>query len=128
MDTTSVIWIVVIVVALVVVGLVFWNGRRQRDAYRRAQAEELREQLRHEDTEVRQRESVAAEGRARARAAKAEADAKAVEAERLINAADTDHSAAAAAREQLEQRRQQVDSLDPSAPQRDADTSRDGRR
>lgn len=69
MDTTSTVWIaVLVIVALVAVALVFWNGRRQRDAHIRAQADELRERLRREDDEVRYR-AWAAQTYARTRAA-----------------------------------------------------------
>ena len=86
MDNTTVAWTVVVVLAaLVVIALVLWNARRQRETYRRAQTEELREQLRREDVDVRERESVVTETQARARAAQAEA----AEAERLQNAAES---------------------------------------
>lgn len=53
MDTKTIIWIVVAVVALIVLGIVLWGGRRRELTHRHAQAEEMREQLRHEDAEVR---------------------------------------------------------------------------
>lgn len=118
MDTTNtIVWIVVILAALVVIGLIFWTGRRQRETHRRAQAEEMREQLRRDDIEVRHREAIAAETEAHARAAQAEADAKAAEAQRLKNAADAHLGEVHASREDLEQRRRHVESLDPRAEQ-----------
>ena len=69
MDNDNALWVVVAVAALVAIGLLLWTVRRQRDAQRRAEAEELREQLRREDAAVRHRESIAAETEARARAA-----------------------------------------------------------
>ncbi len=57
MDTKTIIWIIVAVVALIVLGIVLWGGRRRELTHRHAQAEEMREQLRHEDAEVRRAES-----------------------------------------------------------------------
>lgn len=118
MDTTRTVWIVVVVLAaLVVIALVFWGGHRQRETHRRAQGEEMREQLRRDHIEVTHRESIIAEHDARARAAQAEADAKAAEARRLKSAADADRGEVRASREELEQRRQHVESIDPRPAQ-----------
>lgn len=114
MDSNSVIWIVIaVLVGLLLIGVVLWAGRRQRDARRRAHAEELREQLRREDAELRHRESIAAETEAHARAIQAEADAKAAQAARLQNAAEGHRSAVESSREELEQRRRQAEKLAP---------------
>jgi len=113
MDNDNALWVVVAVAALVAIGLLLWTVRRQRDAQRRAEAEELREQLRREDAAVRHRESIAAETEARARAAQAEAEAKAAEANRLQHAADGHRAEVSSSREELEKRRAQVASLDP---------------
>ena len=118
MDSTGIVWIVVVVLAaLVVIGMVFWAGRRQSETHRRAQAEELREQLRRDHIEVAHRESIIAEHDARARAAQAEADAKAAEAQRLKTAADAHRQEVTSSREELEQRREQLESLDPRPAQ-----------
>ena len=99
MHTNTVIVIALVaLVALVVVGLLLWTGRRRRDADRHSQTEELREQLRREDTAVRHRESIAAE--------------------RLQNAAEVRRSELSASREQLEQRRQRGESLAAAATRR----------
>lgn len=113
MDNTVWIIVAVAVVALIVLGVLVWAGRRQRDAKRRAQAEELREQLRKEDVAVRHRESIAVETEARARAAQAEAEAKAAEAARLQHAAEGHRTEVSASREELDKRRAHADSLDP---------------
>lgn len=131
MDTKTIIWIVVAVVALIVLGIVLWGGRRRELTHRHAQAEEMREQLRHEDAEVRHQESIAAETEARARAAQAEADAKAAEAARLQHAAQGHRSDVESDRERLEQRRAHADSLDGggsghSAQQSGPRTQQDG--
>ena len=49
MDTKTVIWIIVAGVALVLLGIALWAGRRMQQTHRHAQAEDMREQLRHED-------------------------------------------------------------------------------
>lgn len=120
MDATAVWTVVVVLAALIAIGLVFWYGRRQREAHLRAQADELREQLRREDVEVRHREAVAAETAARARIAQAESEAKAAEAARLQSAAEAHRSEAVGSREELEQRRRHAESLDPVTAQREA--------
>lgn len=108
------VWIVIAVIAaLALTAALLWAGRRKRATQRRAEADEIRQRLRHEDAEVRQRESVAVETEARARAATAEADAKSAEAERLHNAAELHRTEVTASREQLTQRHQQADALDP---------------
>lgn len=123
MDTKTIIWIAVAVVALLVLGIVLLGGRRRELTHRHAQAEELREQLRHEDAEVRNRESIADVTEARARAAQAEAEAKAAEAARLQNAAQGHRSDVESTREQLEQRRAHADSLDGGGSARSAQKS-----
>jgi FtsZ-interacting cell division protein ZipA len=108
------VWIVIAVIAaLVLIAALLWAGGRKRAARHRNEAEEIREQLRHEDAEVRSRESIAVETEARARAAAAEADAKSAEAERLHDAAQAHRSDVIASREQLAQRHQQAEALDP---------------
>lgn len=124
MDTKTIIWIVVAVVALVLLGVALWAGRRRELIHRHAEAEELRERLRREDSEVRQRESIAAETEARARAAQAEADAKAAEATRLQHAAQGHRSDVESGRERLEQQRAHADSLDGGGSGRSAEKPR----
>lgn len=114
MDSSNTGWIVVVVaVALIVLGVLLWAGRRQRDIRRTAKAEEMREQLRREDVAVRHRESIAAETEARARAAQAEAEAKSAEAARLQHAAEGHRAEVSSSRDDLEKRWAQADSLDP---------------
>ena len=126
MDNNNAVWVVVaVVVALVAVGLLLWTLGRRRDAKRRAEAEELREQLRREDAAVRQREAMAAETAARARAAQAEAEAKAAEANRLQHAAEGHHAEVSSSREELEKRRATVAALDPRGDNGEAERSAD---
>ena len=114
MDTgTTVGLVIAVIAALIAIGVLIWAARSRGDAKRRERARELREQLRHEDAEVRDREAMATQTEARARAAKAEADAKAAEAQRLANAAQGQRSDVAASREELEKRRAHADALDP---------------
>lgn len=131
MDTTTIVGIVIaVILALIVLGVLVWAARRRGDARRHQRAEELRERLRREDTEVRHHESIASETEARARAARAEADAKSAEAERLQNAAESHRHDVGAAREDLEKRKAHLDSMDDSMDPHASDphTSRDGRR
>lgn len=121
MDTKTIIWIVIAVIALAALGVLLWDGRRRQEAHRHAQAEEMRERLRHEDTEVRQRESIAAETEARAQAARAEAEVKAAEAARLQQRAEIHRSEVAATREELQKRHGDADALDAAGSGRSVD-------
>lgn len=116
MATSTIVWIIVAVVAVVViVGVLLWMARTQRDRRRAAQAEELRDHVRQESVKVQRREALADETAARARAAQAEADAKAAEAARLQERADTHRTEATTSRDRLDEKWAHADSLDPRA-------------
>lgn len=117
MDTETVIWIVIGVIALaLVIGLVVWLMRRRGDAqaeHRRREAAELREKAAADDIEVRQREAELARADAEARAARAEAQARLAEADRLDaqtrkEAEDVDQS-----RRDVDERLHRADEIDP---------------
>ena len=116
MTTNTTVWIVIAVIAaLIVVAALVWVGRNRQLARRRAQAEEIREEVRQDEIKVARREALAEETAARARAAQAEAEAKAAEAARLQENADKHRSQAAEHRDDLDERRSQADSLDPDS-------------
>lgn len=113
MATSTIVWIIVAVVAVVViVGVLLWMARTQRDRRRAAQAEELRDHVRQESVKVQRREALADETAARAQA---EADAKAAEAARLQERADTHRTEATTSRDRLDEKWAHADSLDPRA-------------
>jgi biopolymer transport protein ExbB/TolQ len=114
MATNTVVWIIVAVIAaLIVVAALVWVGRNRQVSRRRAQADEIREDVRQEQVKVQRREALADETAAKARAAQAEAEAKAAEAARLQENAAKHHTAAAAHREELDERSSHADSIDP---------------
>jgi hypothetical protein len=114
MASNNVVWIVIaVVVALILIGALVWVGRKRQVSRRVAQAEEIREGVRQDHVKVQRREALADETAAKARAAQAEAEAKAAEAARLQENAEKHRTEAAAHREDLDERVQHADSLDP---------------
>jgi flagellar biosynthesis/type III secretory pathway M-ring protein FliF/YscJ len=111
---TNTMWIVIAVVAavLLVVAVVVAVSR-SRNRRRHRQAEEIREQARLESASVDRREALAQETAAKARAAQAEAEVKAAEAARLAERAAQHQSEATASREQLQERWDHADRIDP---------------
>lgn len=56
------VWILIaVVVPVVLIAATTWAGRRQGDAHRRIQANEIRKRLREEDARMRHYETIAAE-------------------------------------------------------------------
>jgi hypothetical protein len=114
MASSTIVWIVVAVIALlVVIAIAAGLARKQRERSRIAKSDVIREQVRQDSVDVERREALARETAARARAAEAEAEAKAAEAERLKSHADKHFSHATDARSDLEERRLHADALDP---------------
>jgi uncharacterized protein HemX len=120
--STSAIWIVVAVVAVILIAalVVFALGRATRRR-RQRQAEQLREQTKLETAKLERREALAQETAAKARAAQAEAEVKAAEAARLQEQAAAHQNDLATSREQLEEQHKRADSLDPNVGTRRAD-------
>jgi hypothetical protein len=102
---------------LVAVLLAASRAARRR---RQRQAEEIREQAAVESARVERRQALADETAAKARAAQAEAEAKAAEAARLQERAAAHHSEVANSREQVQERLQHADRIDPATEARDA--------
>ena len=120
MDANTLIWIVVaILAAIAVVAAVFVVLRARRNR-RLVEAKRLREEVDEHSAWVDKREALAGETAAKARAAEAEAQAKAAEAARLKDQATSHHEAVATSREELEERRQRADRLDPKRGRDDA--------
>jgi FtsZ-interacting cell division protein ZipA len=113
MDSRTIVWIVVAVVAILVIAALVFAARKRRNQRRHVEAERIREDITTHVTKVERRESLADETAARARAAEAEAEAKAAEAARLKDQADSHREAVAGSREEIEERRQHADRLDP---------------
>lgn len=119
MDTTMV-WIIVAVIAVIVVlGVVAFAGRSRRNKQLHGKAERIREEVDQDAVKVARREALADETAAKARAAQAEAEAKAAEAARLSERADLHRDAVATSREDLDERRSHADSIDPRVKAQD---------
>ncbi len=120
MTTSSIVWIVVVVVAavLLVAGLV-WVARTKRNQHRRVQAGDIREKAVQQSHEVGQREALADETAAKARVAQAEADALAAQAAGLQHQAQARHTDAATSRSEVNRQFERADKMDPDAPASD---------
>jgi len=113
MDNTTVVWIVVAVVALIVIAALIFAARNARNKRRHAEAQRIREDVSAHSSKLEKRQAIADETAARARAAEAEAEAKAAEAARLKSQASDHHDAVSTTREEIEERRQHADRIDP---------------
>lgn len=114
MDTSTVVWIVVAAIAVIVLLAVVWRLASTKRAERnRAQAHELRERAAASATDLQRKEATAKESEAQAAAARAEAERKAAEAERLEAEARDRMNAAQAHRQEQQEHLRRADELDP---------------
>jgi FtsZ-interacting cell division protein ZipA len=116
MTTTTIVIVAVALAALLLLGALAWVARNKRNQHRHTEAETIRDQAREDDRDVTQREALAEETAAKARAAQAEADIKTAQAKGLAQQADGHRSEAAASREDLNERFDHADALDPATP------------
>ncbi len=121
--TTTTIVVIVAVVALLLLGALVWVARNKRNQHRHTEAETIRDQARVDDRDVTQREALAEETAAKARAAQAEADIKTAQAKGLQQQAAGHSSEATASREDLDERFDHADALDPANPASDLQRS-----
>jgi hypothetical protein len=114
--STTVLWIIIaVVVVLVVAGVLIVAGRNRRHTRLHGEAERIREEVGERTAHVERRGALADETAAKARAARAEADAKAAEAARLAERAELLHHESASGREELEAQLEHADEIDPKA-------------
>ena len=119
MTTSSIVWIVVAVVAAVLlVAAIAWVARKRRTEHRRVQAGDIRDKAVEQSHEVGQREALADETAAKARAAQAEAEAMAAHAVGLQHQAQARRTDAATSRSEVNREFERADKIDP-----DSDTS-----
>jgi hypothetical protein len=120
--STTVLWIIVAVVAVIVVaGVLAMAGRNRRHTRLHGEAERIREEVGERVAHVERRTALADETAAKARAARAEADAKAAEAARLADRAEGLHRESASTREELDAQLEHADEIDPKVdPKADA--------
>lgn len=118
MDTGQLMWIIFVVVALVVVGLVVFFGRQRKLKADRRRAVEMRQESETDELGAR-------EGEAKAARAEADAQQAEVDAERLRREARDGQADARTVREASQERVREADELDPDVDatgRRDAQT------
>jgi cbb3-type cytochrome oxidase maturation protein len=114
MATSTIVWIVIAVVAAVLVlAALTWAGRSRRNHKLHGEAERIRGEVEQESAQVARRQALADETAAKARAAKAEAEVKAAEGDRLEERAQSHRSSVETSRDDLDERRAHADSIDP---------------
>lgn len=114
MDTSTIVWIVVIAIAVVaLLAAIAVAASRKKKERNRAHAAELREQAAEQVSDVQRREALAKETEAKAAAARAEAERKAAEAERLEAEAQDRAQAADRHRQEHQEHLRKADELDP---------------
>ncbi len=120
MNTSTIVWIVVVVLALILlVAAIAWVARKKRTEHRRVQAGDIREKAVEHSHEVGQREALADETAAKARAAQAEAEAMAAHSAGLQHQAQARHTDAATSRSEVNREFERADKIDPDSPTSD---------
>ena len=130
MTTSTIVWIVVVVIATaLLIAAIAWLARKKRTEHHRVQAGDLREKAVEQSHKVGQREALADETAAKARVAQAEAEAMAAHAAGLQHQAQSRRSDAATSRNELNRQFERANKIDPdsdtSATARDDSETRD---
>jgi hypothetical protein len=117
MTTSTIIWIVVVVIAAAsLIAAIAWVARNKRTEHHRVQAGDIREKAVEQSHEVGQREALADETAAKARAAQAEAEAMSAHAAGLQHQAQAHRTDAATSRNELNRQFERADKIDPDSP------------
>jgi FtsZ-interacting cell division protein ZipA len=119
MTTSTIVWIVVAVAAVLLVAVTAWVARKKRTEHRRVQAGDIRDKAVEQSHEVGQREALADETAAKARAAQAEAEAMTAHSAGLQHQAQARHTEAATSRSEVNREFERADKIDPDAPTSD---------
>jgi hypothetical protein len=114
---TTTTWVIIVVVAVLIIGVLAFVARSASNRHHRVQADRIREDVHEKGERLAKREAVAAETEAKARAAQAEAEVKAAEAARLQERASEHREHLESTREELDARREKADALDPRVKQ-----------
>ena len=116
MTTSTIIWIVVVVIAAAsLIAAIAWVARNKRTEHHRVQAGDIREKAVEQSHEVGQREALADETAAMARAAQAEAEAMSARAAGLQHQAEAHRTDAATSRSELNRQFERADKIDPDS-------------
>jgi FtsZ-interacting cell division protein ZipA len=119
MTTSTIVWIVVAVAAVLLVAAIAWVARKKRTEHRRVQAGDIRDKAVEQSHEVGQREALADETAAKARAAQAEAEAMTAHSAGLQHQAQARHAEAATSRSEVNREFERADKIDPDAQSSD---------
>src|SRR3984957_4313074 len=114
-STTILIIAVAAVVAILLIAGLTWVARNKRSQQRHLEADNIREDARHETLLVNQQEALAAETAAKARAAQAESDVNAAQAAGLQQQAAVHRGEAVSSRDHLNKQWDRADTLDPAS-------------
>ena len=117
--STIVLIIVAAVVAILLIAGLTWVARNKRNQRRHVEADNIRDDARHEILLVYQQEDLADETAAKARAAQAEADVNAAQASGLQQQAAVHRQEAVTSRDHLNEQWDRADTLDPASPASD---------
>ena len=117
--STIILTIVAAVVAILLIAGLTWVARNKRNQQRHVEADNIRDDARHETLLVKQQEALADETAAKARAAQAEADVNAAQASGLQQQAAVHRSEAVSSRDHVNEQWDRADTLDPASPASD---------
>jgi cytoskeletal protein RodZ len=116
MTTSTIIWIVVVVIAAAsLIAAIAWVARNKRTEHHRVQAGDIRDKAVEQSHKVGQREALADETAAKARAAQAEAEAMSARAAGLQHQAHTHRTDAATSRSEVNRQFERADKIDPDS-------------
>jgi FtsZ-interacting cell division protein ZipA len=118
-STTVLIIVVAAVVAILLIAGLTWVAGNKRNQRRHVEADNIRDDARHETLLVNQQEALADETAAKARAAQAEADVNAAQASGLQQQAAVHRQEAVTSRDHLNEQWDRADTLDPASPASD---------
>jgi FtsZ-interacting cell division protein ZipA len=118
-STTVLIIVAAAAVATLLIAGLMWVARNKRNQQRHVEADNIREDARHETLLVKQQEALADETAAKARAAQAAADVNAAQASGLEQQAAVHRDEAVTSRDHLDKQWDRADTLDPASPASD---------
>ncbi len=118
MEGSTVLWIVLGIVALLAIAAAIYFATRKQKDTRRRKAKSLREDAKPHVESLREREASAEQAHSRAQRAQAEAEAKGSEARKLRERAQREEQAARESREKVKERLRKADKIDPDTDHR----------
>ncbi|CAM3933466.1 hypothetical protein [Smaragdicoccus niigatensis] len=124
MDTSTLVWLAVVVIAGILLGVGSALASRRSIAKRHSEADIIRDRATQQERQATEREALADEAAANARAMQAQAEAKAAIAARLHHGAEMRREEAVSARAEVDGEFERADKIDPAV--KSADSRDDG--